>query len=129
MAYTEITTANFIDLETAPEASAGIIPADVTYTTLTAGSGNGVKLSFPDCEQIILYNDTGGAATFTFVLDEPDNYDTLGITFNDKTFSVDNGDFCLVHPDSRYTDGEDNMIYIDCDVAGKVAVVKRYTIK
>lgn len=128
MARSELRTANFIDLETSPEASAGIIPADVTFTTLTAGSNNGGYFSFADSEMLILYNDTGGAATFTIPLTEPTNYNTLGVTFNDKTFPVDNGDFCLVHPDSRYQD-DDGYINLDCDVAGKFAVVKRYTIK
>jgi len=127
MAYTEITTGNFIDLKNDSEASTGIVMADVTYTTMTSGTGNGVEFSFPDCEQVLIYNDTGGAATFTFLVPEPTKYGELGITFNDKTFSVDNGDFLLVHPDSRYQNTS-QQIQVDCSVAGKIAVVKRYTI-
>lgn len=127
MAYTEITTANFIDLVNGSESSTGIVPADVTYTTMTSGTGNGVEFSFPDCEQVILFNDTGGAATYTFLVPEPDKYNELGITFNDKTFTVDNLDFVFVHPNSRYQNSAQQM-QVNCDVAGKIAVVKRYTI-
>ena len=124
MARSELTTANFIDLEASPE----IVIEDISWTTLAAGSNNGRYFSFNDAEMLLIYNDTGGAATFTIPLTEGDDLDALNITFNDKTISCDNNDhqFCVVS--SKYKDA-DNYINVDCDVAGKIAVVKRYQIK
>ena len=123
MARSELTTANFIDLEASPE----VIVEDISWTTLVAGSNNGRYFSFNDAEMLLIYNDTGGAATFTIPLTEGDDLDALNITFNDKTISCDNNDhqFCVVS--SKYKDA-DNYINVDCDVAGKIAVVKKYTI-
>jgi hypothetical protein len=123
MARSELTTANFIDLEASPE----IVVEDISWTTLVAGSSNGRYFSFNDAEMLLIYNDTGGAATFTIPLTEGDDLDALNITFNDKTISCDNNDhqFCVVS--SKYKDA-DNYINVDCDVAGKIAVVKKYTI-
>jgi len=124
MARSELTTANFIDLEASPE----IVVEDISWTTLVAGSSNGRYFSFNDAEMLLIYNDTGGAATFTIPLTEGDDLDALNITFNDKTISCDNNDhqFCVVS--SKYKDA-DNYINVDCNVAGKIAVVKRYQIK
>jgi hypothetical protein len=124
MARSELTTANFIDLEASPE----IVVEDISWTTLVAGSNNGRYFSFNDAEMLLIYNDTGGASTFTIPLTEGDDLDALNITFNDKTISCDNNDhqFCVVS--SKYKDAN-NYINVDCDVAGKIAVVKRYQIK
>jgi len=124
MARSELTTANFIDLEASPE----IVVEDISWTTLVAGSSNGRYFSFNDAEMLLIYNDTGGSATFTIPLTEGDDLDALNITLNDKTISCDNNDhqFCVVS--SKYKDA-DNYINVDCDVAGKIAVVKRYQIK
>ena len=128
MARTELTTANFIDLTTTPEDSAGIVIEDVTLTTLTPGTDNGQYFSFADAEFFIMENSTGGAATFTIPLTEPDDYAERGITFDDKTFTVATGKHVVYPVDSRFKDSDGN-INIDCDVAGKIAVVKRYLIK
>lgn len=124
MARSELTTANFIDLEASPE----IVIQDITWTALVAGSNNGKYFSFNDSELLLLYNDTGGAATFTIPLTEPDDYSALNVTLNDKTISVDNTDHKISVVSSKYKDS-DNYINVDCDVAGKIAVVKRYAIK
>ena len=126
MARSEITTANFIDLEANPE----IVIQDITWTALTAGSDNGVYFSFNDAEAFLIYNDTGGAASFTIPLTEDSDLSALNITYNDKTVALDDTDhkFCIVS--SKYKDASSPpVIAIDCDVAGKVAVLKRYTIK
>ena len=124
MARTELTVANFIDLASSPE----IVIQDIAWTALTPGTDNGRFFSFNDGEALLIYNDTGGAATFTIPLTEGDDLDALNITFNDKTISCDNNDhqFCVVS--SKYKDA-DNYINVDCNVAGKIAVVKRYQIK
>lgn len=124
MARTELTTANFIDLEASPE----IVIQDITWTTLVAGSNNGRYFSFNDAECLLIYNDTGGAASFTIPLTEGDDLDALSITLNDKTIALDNTDHKLCVVSSKYKDAT-GYINIDCDVAGKVAVVKRYQIK
>lgn len=124
MARSELTTANFIDLEASPE----IVVEDISWTTLVAGSSNGRYFSFNDAEMLLIYNDTGGAATFTIPLTEGDDLDALNITFNDKTISLDDTDHKICVVSSKYKDA-DNYINVDCDVAGKIAVVKRYQIK
>lgn len=123
MARSELTTANFIDLEANPE----IVIQDITWTALTAGSNNGRYFSFNDSECLLLYNDTGGAASFTIPLTEPDDYSDLNVTFNDKTIALDNTDHKLCVVSSKYKDST-GYINVDCDVAGKIAVVKKYTI-
>jgi hypothetical protein len=128
MARSEITTAAFIDLTTSSENSAGIIVEDATYTTLVAGTDNGAYWSFADAEFFIMENSTGGSATFTVPLTEPDDYTERGITFNDKTFTVATGKHVIYPVDSRFKDASGN-VNIDCSVGGKIAVVKRYTIK
>lgn len=128
MARAEITVANFIDQTTSPENSAGIVIGSITWSTLTAGSNNGKFFSFFDTEGFYLTNDTGGAAVFTIPLTEPDDYAERGITFDDKTFTLANGATVWVTVDSRFKDA-DNYVNIDCDVAGKIAIVKRYQIK
>jgi len=128
MARSEITTASFIDLTTSSENSAGIIVEDATYTTLVAGTDNGAYWSFADAEFFVMENSTGGSATFTIPLTEPADYTERGISFNDKTFTVATGKHVIYPVDSRFKDASGN-VNIDCSVAGKIAVVKRYTIK
>lgn len=124
MARTELTVANFID----PEASPEIVIQDITWTALTAGSNNGRYFSFNDAEMLLIYNDTGGAASFTIPITESSDLSALNITYNDKTIALDNTDHKLCVVSSKYKDAS-NYIHVDCDVAGKIAVVKRYTIK
>lgn len=124
MARTELTTANFIDLESTPE----FIVESITWTTLTAGSNNGKYFSFNDAEMLLIYNDTGGAATFTIPLTESSDMSALSITYNDKTIALSTANHKVCVVSSKYKDGS-NYVNIDCDVAGKIAVVKRYAIK
>ena len=128
MARSEITTATFIDWTTTTESTAGIVIEDASYTTLATGTNSGAYWSFADAEFFIMENSTGGSATFTIPLTEPDDYTERGITFNDKTFTVATGKHVIYPVDSRFKDAS-GSVNIDCSVAGKVAVVKRYTIK
>ena len=123
MARTELTVANFIDLASSPE----IVIQDIAWTALTPGTDNGRFFSFNDAEALLIYNDTGGAASFTLPLTEGSDLSALNITYNDKAISLDNNDHKLCVVSSKYKDG-DGYINIDCDVAGKFAVIKRYAI-
>ena len=51
------------------------------YTTLTSGSGNGVYFEFNSAGYLILYNASSSLRTFTFMLEEPNEYEKLGIAF------------------------------------------------
>jgi hypothetical protein len=128
MARVEITTANFIDLSTTTEDSAGIVIEDMTLNTLTVGTDNGYYFTFADAEGFFMENSTGGNATFTIPLTEPDDYAERGITFTDKTFVVATAKHVFYPVDSRFKDA-DGKVNIDCDVAGKISIVKRYAIK
>jgi hypothetical protein len=79
---------------------------------------------------MIFYNAGGTTVTFTIKLDEPDEYDALGITFADKVITVAGGEKHLLPVDSRYRTASDGMIYVECNTATncKLQITKRYTI-
>ena len=133
MARVALNTGNLVDYETDARRTYGanldLTSGDgsVTYTTITTGTNNGVYFSFNDTELIVLLNDSGSSRVFTIPLSEPSGYSKYGITFTDKTYTVANGKTVLIVPDSRLKDSS-NYINVDCDGAGKILVVKRYTI-
>jgi len=99
----------------------GSVLTDATFTTLSTGSGNGVYFSYLGTDLIVLKNDTGGDATFTFVISTPSSYSTYGITITSPTVVVANGKTTLIRVSDLFKDA-DGEINIDCDVAGKVLV-------
>src|SRR5687768_10198774 len=66
------------------------------FTTLVAGSGNGVKFSYAADDLVLLKNDTGGAAVFTFKVTSPGSFATFGVTVTHPTKSVAAGKTLLL---------------------------------
>ena len=130
MAATEISTSLFRDFSTATYGNQGLNATDATeYSVLTSGSGNGRKFQFSQAGWMLLYNSSGGSITYTVLLPEPAQYQTLGVTFTDKTITVGAGQIHLVSLDSRYKH-DDGFIYVETNTssAAHLQVVKRYTI-
>lgn len=130
MAAIEISTSTFRDFSTSTFGNQGLNLSDATqYTVLTSGSGNGVKFAFSTAGWIALYNSSGGSINYTIIMPEPAKYQTLGVTFTDKTISVAAGEIHLVSLDSRYKH-DDGFIYVETNTgsAAHLQVVKRYTI-
>lgn len=131
MAAVEIPTTSFRDFSTSAYGNQGLELDEVAaFTTLVNGSGNGVKFEFASAGFMIFYNAGGTTVTFTIKLDEPEEYDALGITFADKVITVAGGEKHLLPVDSRYRTASDGMIYVECNTATncKLQITKRYTI-
>lgn len=130
MAASEISTSLFRDFSTSTYGNQGLNATDATdYTILTSGSGNGVKFQFSQAGWMLLYNSSGASITYTILLPEPAQYQTLGVTFTDKTITLGAGQIHLVSLDSRYKH-DDGFIYVETNTssAAHLQVVKRYTI-
>ena len=131
MAATEIPTTSFRDFATSTYGNQGLQLDEVSaFTTLVNGAGNGVKFEFASAGYMIFYNSGGSTVTFTIKLDEPDEYDNLGITFTDKVITVAGASQHLLPVDSRYRTASDGMIYVECNTASncKLQITKRYTV-
>jgi len=58
------------------------------FTTLTTGSGNGVKFTYDSKDEVILKNDTAGAAVFTLVVGIGGSITDVGGSITDPTVTV-----------------------------------------
>ncbi|MEZ4542107.1 MAG: hypothetical protein R3C43_19190 [Chloroflexota bacterium] len=92
-------------------------------TTLATGAGNGVEIAYDPGTRIILKNPTGGAAAYTVKVPTPAEIAGLGSTVPDMTVTVAAGKSWILKPLAATRQAGGN-IYIDCDVAGQVLVVK-----
>lgn len=128
MARTPISTDDYIDLDGAPESLYGIVIDDITWETMVAGVNNGVTFEFHESEAFILHNPTGGAAVFTIIIETPTDFSSIGVNFPDRDITVAAGKTHWVTVDSRLMESANRTIRVDCDVAGQIAIVKRYTI-
>jgi hypothetical protein len=95
------------------------------FTTLTAGSGNGITVTFDPDDILILKNDTGGSAVFTLKVPGESKYSDKGVTVPDQTVTVANGKTWIYQLTGIFKWG-DGKIYIDCDVAGKLLVLSPF---
>lgn len=100
----------------------GLNLTDASFATLGTGSGNGIEVPFRESDLLVLKNDTGGAAVFTLKVPQPTKFSNQSITVPDKTVSIATGK-TWVYPTAVLYRQSDGDIYIDCDVAGKVAVL------
>jgi hypothetical protein len=103
--------------------SDGLDLTNASFTTLSTGSGNGKTWDFDATDIIILKNDTGGSATFTFILNPLSSVTALGATVTDPVVVVANGVTRILQVNSLFQQGSDSKVYVDCDVAGKVLVL------
>ncbi len=95
------------------------------FTTLSAGSGNGITVTFDANDVLILKNDTGGAAVFTLKVPGETKYADKGITVPDETVPVANGKTWIYQLTGIFKQS-DGKVYIDCDVAGKLLVLSPF---
>lgn len=92
------------------------------FETLSTGAGNGIEVPYREGDVLVLQNDTGGSATFTVKVRQPQQYSALGIIVPDDTFVVADGKTVIVPLSSVYKQTDGN-IYVDCDVAGDVLLL------
>lgn len=101
----------------------GINITGATYSTLATGTDNGVDIDYEGGLTAALKNDTGGAAVFTIPVGTPASYSTYSLTVPSITVSVADGVTHLykLPAIAKLSTGK---VGIDCDVAGKVAILK-----
>lgn len=99
---------------------------DLSYTTMSTGSGNGKTFAHDNTDMIVLLNDTGGNATYTIIAEPVPSVTDLGGSITDPTVVVVTAKTHVFRPIAgiRQSDGD---VYIDCDVAGKIAVLTMST--
>ena len=96
---------------------------DMTVDTLATGAGNGVEVPYTQGAHLLLQNDTGGSAAFTVKVPTPTGMDARGITVPDITITVAVGKDWLYPLDGILRQTGD-LVYVDCDVAGKVGLLQ-----
>jgi hypothetical protein len=121
-------TTYFKDFSTSGLGGPGLQVTDsLEYVNLTSGSGNGIYFEFNSAGWLLLRNDNAASRTFTIALEEPTEYSKLGVTFTDKTYTVNANSIFLVNLDSRYKKA-DGYVYLDVSGSDCSAlVIKRYT--
>ena len=132
MASTKIETSDFRDFASTAQPYYGQNGLELdevnNYTTLTSGSGNGVYFEFNSAGYLILYNASTSLRTFTFLLEEPTEYEKLGIAFTNKTVSVAASEKHILPVDSRYKKADGNIYIESSGTDCKLQIIKRYTI-
>lgn len=104
-------------------ADTGLNLTDAAVETMSTGAGNGVEVPYAGNKKVLLRNDSGGAATYTFKVPTPSNYSAIGATVPDIDVEVANGKDVLM-PLAAVMQQSDDKVYIDCDVAGKIAAIE-----
>lgn len=101
----------------------GLNLGTMTFTTLATGAGNGRYWSHADTDLILLKNDTGGPATFTLVFTQGSEYTRFGFSLSSPTLVIADGKVYALRLGDLFRDAT-GLINIDCDVAGKAAVLE-----
>lgn len=97
---------------------------DLTPTVMVSGSDNGVTFVYDANDDIILVNDTGGSAVYTLVLPTL-SVESIGASITDPTITVADGKTHILRNLPASVKQSNNLVYIDCSVAGKIAVLQR----
>lgn len=100
----------------------GLNLTDATFATLGTGANNGVEVPYNKNDLLVLRNDTVGAAAYTLKVATPTKFSERSSTVGDVTVTVAAGKIWL-YPVGNIFRQSDGDIYVDCDVAGKVAVL------
>jgi hypothetical protein len=90
---------------------------------MTAGATNGVMVPYTANTKIILRNDSGGDAVYTFKVPQETKYSGKGVTVPDAAVTLATGKI-MIYPLSSIFKQSDEKVYIDCDVAGKIAAIQ-----
>ncbi len=93
------------------------------FAVLTPGATNGKIIDYDAAARIILKNTTGGAAVYTIKMVTPSQFSALGLTLSDMTVTVAAGKTWELKPHAAMQQA-DGKLYIDCDVAGSLLVLK-----
>lgn len=94
------------------------------FSTLGVGASNGVTFNYDPAHLVVLKNDSGSSATYTFKVPTPAQFSGQGITIADVTVAVATGKTVL-YPLSAIFQQSDGLVYLDCSVAGKALVLER----
>lgn len=94
------------------------------FTALAVGAGNGVTFDYDTRNELILKNTTAGAATYTLKVPTPSEYAAKGATVPDVAVVVAAGKTWR-YPLSGIFRQSDGKVYVDCDVAGSVLVLRK----
>lgn len=102
----------------------GINLIDATFQTLVAGGANGATFVHDINDLIILKNDTGGDAIFTFVVaNPPGSLATFGLTVSNPTKTVVTAKTWAIRLADLFKHPTTGVVTITCDVAGKLLVL------
>ena len=93
------------------------------FVALSTGANNGKIVTYDAATRLVLKNTTGGAAVYTIKMVTPEAYSTLGLTISDMTVTVAAGKTWEIKPHAAMQQA-DGKLYIDCDVAGSLLVLK-----
>ena len=95
---------------------------DLSFTTMTAGTDNGVTFKFSRDDLVFVKNDTGTPSFFTIVLPDLDIETTLGAAVTDPQILIGANKLHYFRPtvQMKHSDG---LIHIDAGFAGEIAVI------
>lgn len=99
---------------------------DPTYDVMSTGDGNGVSFSYGSNDIVILNNDSGGPAVYTFKISDQGqgaSIETVGGVVTDPTVTVPDGEVHLVRAVNELFRNSDGDVYVDCDSAAKIGVL------
>lgn len=95
-----------------------------SFATLGTGAGNGVSFEYSQRDLLVLKNGTGGSAVYTIKVPTPTAFSERGLTVPDETVTVATGKTWL-YPMSAIFKQSDDAVYVDCDVAASILVMRR----
>ncbi len=94
-----------------------------SFATLGVGASNGVAFAYDPGDLVVLKNDSGSSATYTFKVPTPVQFSSVGATLSDVTVVVATGKTFLYPLNGVFKQGDGN-VYLDCSVAGKAMVLR-----
>lgn len=92
------------------------------FTTMVAGTGNGVEFSYNATDLIVLKNTTGSTAVYTFKVPSPSNFSAKGVTVPDATVSVANGKTWLYKLSAIFRQSDGDVI-VECDQTADILIL------
>jgi len=96
---------------------------DAAETTMATGAGNGVTFAYDKKDLIILNNPTGGNAIYSFIIYDAAGVSAAGGSITDTTITVATTKKHILSELPIIFQQADNLVYVDCDVAGEIAVI------
>ena len=122
MARDNIDTTNVI---TIPAAGYNLTDS-ADFKTMTLGADNGVEFTFKTTDTVVLKNDSGGDADYTVKTAPKDPHNTRGQNPVDLVITVATGKTWNFSPsETLHAYASTLLVKIDCDVAGKIVVLRR----